>query len=301
MGTVKPSTQLQHWEMVNKAISYADNHLADPITLKDAASHLYMSYSHFYHVFEKLTGEPYGHYIKRHRLEQAAGLLRYGGYNIGEVGERCGYATKASFSKAFANHFSNSATDFRRLRELQNEKRTLHLTASMVAPSTQTFFENQIVNEVNLPGFILYYDLVPRENDPIGQLVQGVKQYDMKFHDILEKIQVPNARVITGTLDSVPVTHYEQLYMYFGILVPQHEVAAHHFISTNYPDRFLSKSLPAGKYLQVTMQTAFVAAGMSLYGLIERIHTEGYFKMSSNNFFLGIIKPGTYELNVPVI
>lgn len=301
MGSVKPSTLQQHWQMVYRAICYADNRLAEPVTLKDAASHLYMSYSHFYHVFEKLTGEPYGHYLKRHRLEVAAAMLRYGGYNIGEVGERCGYATKASFSKAFANHFSFSATDFRRLPQLQNEKRTLHLTASKVAPTTQPFFENQIVQEVTLPAFILYYDLVPRENDPIGQLVQGVPRYDQRFHEILEKIQVPNARVITGTLDSVPVTHYEQLYMFFGLLVPVSELPAHQYILSQYPDRLLTKELPAGRYLQVTVQTNFVVAGMQLYGLIERIHTEGYYKMSSNNFFLGILRPGTYELNVPVV
>ncbi|SCC22229.1 AraC-type DNA-binding protein [Chitinophaga costaii] len=287
--------------MVYKAINFADNHLSEPITLKDAAANLYMSYSHFYHVFEKLAGEPYGHYIKRHRLEMAAGLLRYAGYSIGEVGERCGYATKASFSKAFASYFSNSATDFRRLRELQNEKRTLHLTASKIAPSTQPFFENQIVQEVTLPSFILYYDLVPRENDPIGQLVQGVPQYDHKFHEILEKIQLPNARVITGTLDAIPVTNYEQLYMYFGLLVPVQELAAHQYIRSTYQDQLLSKELAGGRYLQVTVQTNFVVAGMQLYGLIERIHTEGYYKLSSNNFFLGIIQPGTYELNVPVI
>ncbi len=59
-------------------------------------------------------GEPVYQFIRRLRLEKAAGLLLTGTEkSITEIALTCGFSTPSSFAKSFKNHFKMNATEWR--------------------------------------------------------------------------------------------------------------------------------------------------------------------------------------------
>ncbi|MES2733630.1 MAG: GyrI-like domain-containing protein [Bacteroidota bacterium] len=100
---------------LEKVILYIEEHLSEPMNLKLLADLGNTSYYHFNHVFSETQGEPIWQFVKRLRLERAAYLLQYAGLSVADIAEAIGYASNASFSKAFEQHFQQSPTRFRSL------------------------------------------------------------------------------------------------------------------------------------------------------------------------------------------
>jgi AraC-like DNA-binding protein len=98
--------------------NYIETNLAGPINLKQIAEIVHSSYDNFQHCFSSDYGESPWSYVKRMRLEQAAGLLRHSGNSISNIGEMVGYGTKSSFCKAFTGYFDLSPRSFRNLKYL---------------------------------------------------------------------------------------------------------------------------------------------------------------------------------------
>jgi AraC family transcriptional regulator len=98
---------------VEKVIHYMEEHLSEPLNLQLLADFGNASYYHFDHIFSEMKGESVWQFVKRLRLERAAYLLRYAGLSVADIAEATGYASNASFSKAFEQHFQQSPTRFR--------------------------------------------------------------------------------------------------------------------------------------------------------------------------------------------
>src|SRR5208282_4990160 len=60
-----------------------------------------------------LLGEPIGSFLRRTRLEWAAGRLTLERTSIAEIGRGAGYLSEEAFSKAFHAHFECSPSAFR--------------------------------------------------------------------------------------------------------------------------------------------------------------------------------------------
>lgn len=157
--------------MALKALCFADDHISESFEMKDVSEWLGISYSYFYHSFTTVTGEPYWQYVKRHRLELSAGLLRHSGYNISEIGDRTGYATVAAYTKAFTQYFSRSPRSFRKIDILPNEKRTLELVDVIVQAfdkkghALTPLFSYEMTETDQLPDSTLFYTLLSRGQD----------------------------------------------------------------------------------------------------------------------------------------
>lgn len=98
--------------------SLIESQLEEDLNMKAFADMANLSYHRFQHLYTELTGESFWGYVKRYRLESAAGYLRHSSWSISEIGERVGYYTKSSFSKAFSNYFNSSPAQFRKLEAL---------------------------------------------------------------------------------------------------------------------------------------------------------------------------------------
>jgi AraC-like DNA-binding protein len=287
-----------------RGLGYADDHVTDPFNMKDVSDWLGISYSYFYHIFAEIMEEPYWQYVKRHRLELAAGLLRHSGYNIGEIGDLCGYATMAAFTKAFSGHFGRSPRAFRKIDELPNEKRTLEMTAMITAAFAQqgadlaNLFSFDRAEHVILPDTVLYYTLVSYGKDPIAQLVMKMSYHERHFRKMLDMLDLPQGKIITGTLDAVPVTNYEKLSMYAGICVPVKETRAHIQIAAQFP-LLIQKRMSGGNYLRLQVPLDFATAGVPMYDFINRCCREGIYKMSGNHFFISFTGPNLVEIYIP--
>jgi AraC-like DNA-binding protein len=302
----KPPTQESMEQLAAKALCFADDHVSDSFEMKDVSEWLGISYSYFYHSFTAVMDEPYWQYVKRHRLELAAGLLRHSGYNISEIGERSGYATVAAFTKAFTQYFSKSPRNFRKIDILPKEKRTLEMAASVVQAfdkrGTQLapFFSFERTEPEYMPESMLFYTLLSHKQDPIVQMITKMNREEQRLRKILSGLELPNTKVITSTLDAVPVTEYEKMSMYAGILLPCKDVTAQ-LLLTAAGEKLMAKRMPGGHYLRLPLPMDYVTAGIPMYEFINRYVSEGVFKMSGNHFFISLVGPNACEIYIPYL
>jgi AraC-like DNA-binding protein len=302
----KPPTQESMEQLAVKALGFADDHVADAFEMKDVSEWLGISYSYFYHSFTAVMDEPYWQYVKRHRLELAAGLLRHSGYNISEIGERSGYATVAAFTKAFTQYFNKSPRSFRKIDTLPKEKRTLELVDAIVQSFDKKgnllapyFCFDRTEPEV-LPESMLFYTLLSHKQDPVVQMIMKMNREEQRMRKILSGLELPHARVITSTLDAVPVTEYEKMSMYAGILIPAKDVTAQ-LLHTSASEGLMAKRMPGGHYLRLPLPMDFATAGIPMYEFINRYVNEGVFKMSGNHFFISLLAPNACEIYIPYL
>jgi len=84
-----------------------------PLRLKELAERANLSVSQFCELFRRYFGVGAHEYLRRHRMHQAAYLLRDRNTAVKEVARRVGYANAFSFSKLFKEHFGVSPTGLR--------------------------------------------------------------------------------------------------------------------------------------------------------------------------------------------
>jgi AraC family transcriptional regulator len=107
-------SRLEYEKRVNRVIDHVREHLADPLTLAELARVAAFSPFHFHRVFRAITGETLFGFIQRQRIEKAAGaLLLPGGPSVLAVALDHGFASAATFARAFRARFGMSATAWR--------------------------------------------------------------------------------------------------------------------------------------------------------------------------------------------
>jgi AraC family transcriptional regulator len=117
--TQKPSTRAassrrEYERRINRVIDHVQGHLADDLTLERLAGVAAFSPFHFHRVFVAITGETLSDFIRRVRLERAAGALEsLPETNVLEIALRYGFSSAATFARAFKAHFGMSATQWR--------------------------------------------------------------------------------------------------------------------------------------------------------------------------------------------
>ena len=106
--------RLEYEQRVNRVIDHVREHLAEPLPLAELARVAAFSPFHFHRVFRAITGETLFGFIQRQRIEKAAGaLLLPGSPSVLAVALDHGFASAATFARAFRAHFGMSATQWR--------------------------------------------------------------------------------------------------------------------------------------------------------------------------------------------
>ncbi len=99
---------------INRVVDYIQENLGTELTLKQLSTVACYSEFHFNRIFRDAMGEPVYQFIRRLRLEKAAGLLLTNTEkSITEIGLECGFSTPSSFAKSFKKHFKMNATEWR--------------------------------------------------------------------------------------------------------------------------------------------------------------------------------------------
>src|SRR5262245_31893321 len=113
-GAVRDAGRPEYDRRVNRVIDHVRRHLAEPLTLVDLARVAAFSPFHFDRVFKAVTGETLFGFIQRVRLERAAAaLLSRHDASVLEVALDHGFASAATFARAFRARFGMSASAWR--------------------------------------------------------------------------------------------------------------------------------------------------------------------------------------------
>jgi len=108
------STRLEYEKRVNRVIDHVRARLGEPLSLAEASRIAAFSPFHFHRVFSALTGETLFAYVQRQRIEKAAGVLAAGPRpSILEIALDHGFASAATFARAFRARFGMSASEWR--------------------------------------------------------------------------------------------------------------------------------------------------------------------------------------------
>jgi AraC family transcriptional regulator len=111
---VRDAGRLEYDRRVNRVIDHVRRHLAEPLTLAELARIATFSPFHFDRVFRAVVGETLFGFIQRVRLERAAAvLLSRHDASVLEVALDHGFASAATFARAFRAHFGMTATAWR--------------------------------------------------------------------------------------------------------------------------------------------------------------------------------------------
>jgi len=297
---------IDYWEKtIQLAISLSHDDPYGERSLKTVAAMIGSSVDNFSHKFAQVYGMSYKRYTKRRRLEAGAGYLRHSDYNVGQISEMCGY-TQSSFTKAFREVYNQAPMTFRDQLYLPNEIHTLERTKIASNPHDDPhhlIFTMDRTVDVRLPDYRLYYNILPRNNDPVRSMVEYMSKYQQQLYDIKACLFLPGTKIITGTLDVVPVTAYARMLMYVGILVPLQPgyEMAHQLIRNTFQEPFglFTKQVPGGHYKMLPVPMSFAAAGLPMYEFINQSCRAGYFKMSGNHFFISLTGINDSEIYIP--
>jgi AraC family transcriptional regulator len=99
---------------VRAGIAVMRDRLAEPLTLADIAAEAHLSVYHFIRVFRAATGETPHRFLTRLRVERARRLLANDTLTVGQIAERCGFASPGAFSAAFLSHVGVRPSAYRK-------------------------------------------------------------------------------------------------------------------------------------------------------------------------------------------
>lgn len=104
---------MSYQQRVLRVMRYIEDHLDEELSLDHLAGVACFSPFHFHRIFRGMTGEPVKEYVRRLRLERAAGRLQQGAGPIIDIALEAGYESHEGFTRAFHARFGESPAEFR--------------------------------------------------------------------------------------------------------------------------------------------------------------------------------------------
>lgn len=98
---------------LESVLEYIDAHCGEALPIEQLARRANVSPFHFHRVFSAYLGESVSTYVRRRTLERAARELKLSGRSVSACGEAAGYASAASFARAFQRQFGTSPSRLR--------------------------------------------------------------------------------------------------------------------------------------------------------------------------------------------
>lgn len=108
------TTTREYKKRINRVIDYINENIGQDLSLNILARVALFSPFHFHRIFKAMVNEPLNDYIRRLRLEKGANVLINNPYkSITELALDCGFASPATFARAFKGYFSCTPSEWR--------------------------------------------------------------------------------------------------------------------------------------------------------------------------------------------
>ncbi|RKP52931.1 response regulator [Cohnella endophytica] len=115
--------EMKYSPPVRETIRYLEEHLHEPVSMREVAEHLHLNASYFSVLFKEQTGLTFSEYLTRKRIQRAKELLVSTRMPIADIAERVGYQTAKYFVKVFRSIESLSPGQYRQ-RDAEEEETT---------------------------------------------------------------------------------------------------------------------------------------------------------------------------------
>lgn len=109
-----PTLRNHHVRRIELVSNHIEEHLPEDLTLNTLASLAAISPFHFHRLFQAWSGETLKEFVRRRRLESAAGRLRHcPDEKVTAISLNCGFASPEAFARAFRDHFGMAPSQWR--------------------------------------------------------------------------------------------------------------------------------------------------------------------------------------------
>jgi len=127
-----------HPERIQRVVAYLADHLDEELDLEAIARVAYFSPYHFHRIYRAVVGETANDTVRRLRLHRAALDLLDRKLSIDRVARRAGYASQATFTRAFCAEYGEPPARYRGAQHLaeldQGRDRTLYRVENIELP-----------------------------------------------------------------------------------------------------------------------------------------------------------------------
>lgn len=156
---------------IYRVIHFVEKHYDQPIAVKDLEAISHYSYRNIQRIFKYSCGETIGAFQQRLKMENAYKRILYTKENLTSIGLEVGFASIASFSKAFKQHFGISP------KEARAHKAQLLCGPELVPTTSDSLLQPEIAY---LESVEVYYQSIQAdyENEAIEVLWERFMQYD---------------------------------------------------------------------------------------------------------------------------
>jgi AraC-like DNA-binding protein len=110
-------SQINERDKISSARQYVEKRYQQKITVLDVAGYVYLSPSHFSHLFKKETGLSFVQYLNTYRVEKAEELLTNTNLDITEIAVKVGFQSIPHFNRIFRKISKNSPREYRNAKE----------------------------------------------------------------------------------------------------------------------------------------------------------------------------------------
>ncbi|WP_205954737.1 helix-turn-helix domain-containing protein [Pantoea stewartii] len=90
---------------VNELVDWIEQNIDKRLLIDDVAKKAGYTKWHLQRMFQRVTGQNIGSYIRKRKLERAAYELRETKKPIIEIAFNCGYKSQAEFTRVFSSYF----------------------------------------------------------------------------------------------------------------------------------------------------------------------------------------------------
>jgi len=105
----------QYVKQILKVMIYIEENIDEELTLEKLAKIACYSPFHFHRIFQAIVGETVHGYVKRLRIQTAAGKLRYTEQPVTAIALDASFETPSAFTKAFKQFMGSSPRNYRSL------------------------------------------------------------------------------------------------------------------------------------------------------------------------------------------
>ncbi len=126
-----------HVKRILKILIYIEQNIDEELSMEQLAKLAHYSIFHFHRIFQAITKESLHQYIKRLRVEKAAGKLRYTNQSITDIALDTNYETPSAFTKAFKQSMGTSPKKYRDIQSaVRIIARKINQGLPMIYPDT---------------------------------------------------------------------------------------------------------------------------------------------------------------------
>lgn len=105
---------MDNTERIRKSIIYIEENLTEAISVQEIAESVFTSYYHFHRIFQAITGETIGSYVRKRRLTRAADDLIYTEKRIIDIAFDYQFESQEAFSRAFKKYYNRTPLQLRK-------------------------------------------------------------------------------------------------------------------------------------------------------------------------------------------